>query len=757
MAAAPTLAPIPAHHQVDEVTVYREGARVRRTMTVTGERETPDQQLRFAGLPLGLDDGSVRTFVECEGDLAAVDARVVLEAPEPDTELAAAEDESLKAARLAFERQRHHVARLEQALARLESLKVAPRPPLRDNEPALAIPLEGRQKLVAVRVQESERVAKELANARVEARTAERKLTEEVERHKRATTARNAKRHELRKAIVVRLEGKAKGTAKVSVEYLVPGACWSPSYALVLDGAKAKLTMRALVAQRTGEDWKGARLVLSTAQADRWIELPELPKARIGRAQPRPRKRGYREPPEGALALYADYDRAMGGPPRESTPPAAPLDEEPTPPQFALAKQEVAGPRGFGGAPPPPAAPMVTRAGAIRSEPELVAAPAPAAMPAGMPAQVLAARSRSSGVAGVIGRLAAAIPSSGSSGGERSMPMAKGTATLDDGVLGEPIAASELEETTRWPGAAPARVDWELDAEAMAYGRLRMRGADDPARGELVAIASAQLYVEQLEGKLAVGVSVTAVLAAAHDTARIDTGRLPSGYALAASEDSYDYAYVAEMPADVPADGAFHTIAVASYESKSSLRYVAVPREGQQVFRLLDLESPIDGALLAGPLDVYESEGEHGELAYRTTTRMPQTPPRGRVEIGLGVEPAIKVARSTSFQEETTGLLGGSLALGHRIKVELRNLLPRAVNVEVRERVPVVRKDDAEVKVEVGQVEPAWERWDQEQTLRGGYLWKVALEPGESKNLSARYTIKIASKHELAGGNRRES
>jgi len=284
-----------------------------------------------------------------------------------------------------------------------------------------------------------------------------------------------------------------------------------------------------------------------------------------------------------------------------------------------------------------------------------------------------------------------------------------------------------------------------------------MRGPDDSARGELVAIATADVYVEYLGGRLVAGVSVSAILRAALHVAEIDGAALPSGHALARSEDSYDYAYAAELPADVPSDGAFHALAVAGYETKSSVRYVVVPREGQQVFRLLDLESPLDGALLAGPLDVYESEKDGAEIAYRTTTRMPQTPPRGRVEIGLGTEPAIKVARTTSFQEETAGLLGGSLALGHSIGVELRNLLPREVTVEVRERVPVVRKDDAEVKVEVGQVDPPWERWDQEQTLRGGYLWKVKLEPGKSRNLSAKYTIKISSKLELAGGNRRES
>ncbi len=50
--------------------------------------------------------------------------------------------------------------------------------------------------------------------------------------------------------------------------------------------------------------------------------------------------------------------------------------------------------------------------------------------------------------------------------------------------------------------------------------------------------------------------------------------------------------------------------------------------------------------------------------------------------------------------------------------------------MEVRERVPVARKDDDDVKVEVGPAIPAWESWDQEQSLRSGYRWLVVVDPG---------------------------
>ena len=72
-----------------------------------------------------------------------------------------------------------------------------------------------------------------------------------------------------------------------------------------------ELGMRALVAQKTGEDWTGATLVLSTAAPETWADLPDLPALRIGRRQPPTPKKGFREAPVGVDSLFADYDRSF--------------------------------------------------------------------------------------------------------------------------------------------------------------------------------------------------------------------------------------------------------------------------------------------------------------------------------------------------------------------------------------------------------------------------------------------------------------
>ena len=174
------------------------------------------------------------------------------------------------------------------------------------------------------------------------------------------------------------------------------------------------------------------------------------------------------------------------------------------------------------------------------------------------------------------------------------------------------------------------------------------------------------------------------------------------------------------------------------------------------MFRVAAIANPFDGPLLAGPIDVYD----RGQ--FLVTSEVDATPPNGTVEIGLGVDAQVKVARNVEFHEEATGMLRGGLKLVHAISIDIDNLAPRPIDVEIRERVPVTRDGEDDIEVSVGQVEPAWERWTPDATaprderLRGGYRWRVAIAANQKRLLRAGYEVKIAGKHELVGGNRRE-
>jgi hypothetical protein len=106
-------------------------------------------------------------------------------------------------------------------------------------------------------------------------------------------------------------------------------------------------------------------------------------------------------------------------------------------------------------------------------------------------------------------------------------------------------------------------------------------------------------------------------------------------------------------------------------------------------------------------------------------------------------------------------VLRGSLQL-ITVTIDVEHLGGPAAALEVRERVPIPAPDTDEVEVTIDEVVPGWEPWRPEPAagvaaLRGGHRWRLALAPGERRSLRVAYAIKIASKHELVGGNRRDA
>lgn len=73
---------------------------------------------------------------------------------------------------------------------------------------------------------------------------------------------------ELTAAVEVVVEADRAGTAVLRVAHLVPCALWRPAYRATLAGDErsVRLETDAVVWQRTGEDWDGVRLSLSTAR-----------------------------------------------------------------------------------------------------------------------------------------------------------------------------------------------------------------------------------------------------------------------------------------------------------------------------------------------------------------------------------------------------------------------------------------------------------------------------------------------------------
>lgn len=696
---------------LDSVTVYAKGAVCTRVAKVT---EAGVRQVRVTGLPLSLHAGSLRAKVS-SGSGAA---RVLDVRPGYEVELAAetdvpAEQKALEAAATEVARLQHEHACVERELAELQKLRPV-FPATKPGDPPRPAPVEALLKSaefvsqeLAQRFERRRALSQQLEDARNEHELRRKRVQE-------ASASVRTQRARLSRVAVVTLSEIGAGELELSVEYFVPGARWAPWYALRLDPGMTSgaLSMRAAIAQASGEDWSQVKLSLSTAALDRRTALPELKSLRIGRTQPPPARSGWREPPPGLDELFHGFDSAWRA--------------RPAPVPSVLSKSETVAAKRVAVARPP--------------APPAVRMPMPMTPPSGAPAVAQARISRS--------RLAA--PVRGGFGG--------GGGDHDDVVVEAPSAELSLDELSEGAEAydapmepepaAAAEPQLELGAELLDYGNLFM-AAPGAGRGRLQRAPDAGVA---FLATLQVEVSVLMALVATSETraAQVDQLRLPAR-AVAPDGGSFDYRYDCAARVDVPSKGEWTLVPVADADVGLAAEYACVPSVEPQVYRTVKLHNRSKHALLPGPIDVTLGD------EFLLTADLPLIAPGEKdARLGLGVEEAIKVARKTHFKEGTGGLLGGSTVLPHHVEIELANRLRFPALVEVRERVPVSLDDD--VKIEESKVEPPWEKDEglrDGAVVRGARAWRVTVPPGQKTTLSAQYVVKIPSDKMVVGGNRR--
>lgn len=732
---------------ISQVTVFRSGAVVTRTAVLSAP--VTDPELVFNGLPTVLDDASVRVRV-VGADTLPTDVRVELVLPPIGASIEDAETEKLSAALQALSALHAEKDRVQQEIALFDSLTPELAPADGSERPKPAATAAWRETLAWQR-KETERRQEELADLakRIKAADEERARLERsirvirAERENRATG--------VSKRVVFGVTAALVAGTQVVLEYRVFGARWAPSYVVRVarDGKTCELSLRALVAQNTGERWPRVKLALSTAELLRAQDIPELKSLRIGRVLPTPARPAWRDPPGDTDRLFAALDGAMG---RDPTPPALttetmrPMSSRAVPPppmttvSNELSTRTGGGPgfaaMAFGGGLPggPPMQPQPPQAMPPPPPPMSPPRPSAAAMPVNAPAPAM---QMSKGAA----------PSPKMKKADRSASMTRAGMVMDD-MLAMPSAdeapgepAPDMEEAQQ-----EAAVVFAL--KQLRYAELKVVGFRGADRGKLRPITD-QDRVGGEDGALAARV-MSFMAAAMQNAVRAEQNAF--GVPVAQSAGVFDYRYDSDGVVDVPADGQVHNIALLKRKADMKSVYVAVPRESTDVVRIATMKNPLTAPLLAGDAEVYLDDEFLVGTALRTV------PAGGEVTIGLGVEQAVKVARRVKYEEETEGFLRGSRGLDHAIEIEVASRLRVPIDVDVRERTPVTPPGEKDIEVEVKNVSPAWEPFDQQETniIRGGHRWRFSLEPGAKKTLAFSYRVKIDSKAELVGGNRRE-
>lgn len=152
----------------------------------------------------------------------------------------------------------------------------------------------------------------EAGGAIFEAQGEQDKIKKEIDRLQRELSHMRARQSKGYKNIIVEFRADAKGKGTFTAELSVPDAGWEPFYIARADSAKneVRVSFSALVRQRTGEDWDGVKLTLSTASPGMWMSAPEIQPWVISPARPPSRQAFLAQAPAMAAAPRAMSEKS---------------------------------------------------------------------------------------------------------------------------------------------------------------------------------------------------------------------------------------------------------------------------------------------------------------------------------------------------------------------------------------------------------------------------------------------------------------
>jgi uncharacterized protein (TIGR02231 family) len=292
---------------ITAVTVFRDGARVVRTGTLTANAGMCE--VTIAGLPAAADPASVRVAVHGH-HLALLDVQVHKRfAADPRR------DEAVRLRAQAEER-RDEVQALDDAdAAEQASLAFAGH-----LSQAAATALARAVSYGRIGLGEIDQMATHLTDTTSAALTRRREIAARrrvAHRELEAAEQRLAGSEKRSKPaqytdVSATLEVTAGTEAEIELSYHVSGVSWRPLYDLGLVGERLTVNYLAEITQRTGEDWPAVPLVASTTRQGEHQTLPELKPWYVGRHHPYPMAPAA----VGASAsrLSSDAPAGAGGP-----------------------------------------------------------------------------------------------------------------------------------------------------------------------------------------------------------------------------------------------------------------------------------------------------------------------------------------------------------------------------------------------------------------------------------------------------------
>ncbi len=162
-----------------------------------------------------------------------------------------------------------------------------------------------------------------------------------------------------------------------------------------------------------------------------------------------------------------------------------------------------------------------------------------------------------------------------------------------------------------------------------------------------------------------------------------------------------------------------HRFSAGSIVYPAKIEYLLRPAIKDHAFGRVTVTHAEDNPLLAGPASIFVADAFFGK------TRLETTPARGKLELDLGAETAIKCARRSHTTVRTAGLINKDDIHVVEVIIEVENYLREVAELEIQDQVPV--SADSKIKVKLLKTDPKDASLDDST---GILTFKVKVAPG---------------------------
>ncbi|MBP7688239.1 MAG: mucoidy inhibitor MuiA family protein [Thermoflexales bacterium] len=164
----------------------------------------------------------------------------------------------------------------------------------------------------------------------------------------------------------------------------------------------------------------------------------------------------------------------------------------------------------------------------------------------------------------------------------------------------------------------------------------------------------------------------------------------------------------------VPSDNSPHKVNIAAISLPPKLDYLSVPKLAEAVYRRATLTNRSEYLLLPGQANLFVDGDFVGTLT------LDRVAPNEEFDLTLGVDERVVVTRELKAREVDKKIIGDRRRIRVAYEIEVRNLRDRAIDLEVRDQLPVSRHEQIKVKLEAADPKPI------EQTELNELIWKLS-------------------------------